>query len=108
MSIPDWYTLSLLSLAAYRVFRLLSEDDILDRPRAWVLGYRGWQEGQSLPDSYRVKAAEFVSCSACLGFWCSLAFVGAWWLWPHGTTVVCVPLAVSTLVIAVASLLDSE
>lgn len=108
MNIPDWYTIALLAAAAYRVFRLLSEDTILDGPRAWVLGYSGWKEGRPLPDSYRTKAAEFVSCPACLGAWCSLAFVASWWLWPHGTTVVSVPLAVSTMVIWVASLLDSE
>lgn len=106
MNIPDWYTLALLSLAAYRVFRLLSEDTILDGPRAWVLGYSGWKEGQPLPNSYRTKAAEFVSCPHCLGFWCSLAFVGAWWLWPRGTTLVAVPLAVSALVGAIAHVLD--
>ena len=32
--IPTWYGTILLSLAAYRVWRVLAEDTILDRPRA--------------------------------------------------------------------------
>ena len=36
MSVPGWYELLLLSLAAWRVFHLLAEDDILDRPRRYV------------------------------------------------------------------------
>lgn len=98
MNIPDWYTLVLLAAAAYRVFRLLSEDTILDGPRAWVLGYRGWKEGRPLPDSYRTKAAEFVSCPWCLGFYIAL-LIYLFWLWQPGwTTTISVPLAISCFV----------
>ena len=108
MTIPDWWTFALLSLAAYRVFRLLSEDDVLDRPRSWVLGYRGWREGQPLPDSYREKTAGFVGCPSCLGFWVSVVWWGAYQLWPHATTVAAVPLAISAAVIFAASLFDEQ
>ena len=108
MNIPNWYVLALLTFAAFRVYRLISEDTILDRPRAWILGYRGWKEGEKLPDTYRVKWGEFVTCPWCAGFWVSLAFWGAWQVWPHGTTVVAVPLAVSALVGLVAKNLDKD
>lgn len=108
MTVPNWYTLALLSLAAYRTFRLLSEDTILDRLRARVLGYRGWQEGQKLPSSYRVKLSEFVGCPACLGAWVSLFWWVAWEWQTHITTVAAVPLAVSVIVIAVSSFIDKQ
>lgn len=108
MTIPDWWAFTLLALAAYRVFRLLSQDDILDRPRSWVLGYRGWKEGQPLPGTYRDKAAEFLTCPSCCGFWVSLGWWTAYQLWPHGTTVAAVPLAISAAVIAVAFMLDEQ
>ena len=104
--VPDWWQFALLSAAAFRVFRLLSEDTILDRPRAWLLGYTGWQEGQKLPDSYRTKWGEFVTCRWCLGFHCSIAFWVAWLIWPHATTVVAVPLAVSTALAFVSGVLE--
>jgi hypothetical protein len=108
MSIPDWYTLLLLALASWRTFKLLSEDTILDRSRAWLLGYSGWSEGQKLPSTYRVKLGEFVACSFCFGFWISLAWWGAWQIWPHGTTVAAVPLAVSALVVFASSVFASD
>lgn len=98
MSIPDWWTALLLALAAWRTFRLLSEDTILDRPRAWLLGYSGWKEGESLPPTLREGLSEFVTCPYCLGFWVSLGWWGAWQAWPHATVVVAVPLAVSAVV----------
>lgn len=76
MSIPDWWETVLLALAAYRVWRLLAEDTILDRPRAWLVGLSGWTAGRPTPLSYRAWLAEFVTCPACFGFWVSLA----WWL----------------------------
>lgn len=105
-NIPDWWVFLLLALAAFRVFRLISEDTILDRPRAWLLGYGDWQEGQQLPKSYRVKWGEWVTCPWCAGFWVSLAWWGAWIVWPHATTVVAVPWAISTIVALAAKNLD--
>ena len=106
MTIPNWYGLLLLALAAYRTFTLLSEDDILDVPRSWLLGYRGWKEGEKLPASYRAGWAKFLTCPACFGFWVSVGWWGAYQLWPHGTLVAAVPLAVSALLIFAASLMN--
>lgn len=106
MTIPDWWELTLLSLAAYRVFRLLSEDTILDWPRNYLVGLSGWQEGRPTPPGYRVRLAEFLLCSSCFGFWASVAWWLSYQLWEYGTIVAAVPFAISTVVIGVASLLD--
>jgi hypothetical protein len=106
MSIPNWYEFALLSLAAYRVFRLLSEDTVLDRPREYVVGLSGWTEGRPTPPGYRVRLAEFLLCSSCFGFWISVAWWLAYQLWEFGTVVAAVPFAISTVVIGVASLLN--
>jgi len=108
MSIPNWYELLLLGLASYRTWRLLAEDVILDRPRAWVVGLSGWKAGQRTPGSYREGLAEFLTCPACAGFWCSLAWFASYQLWPHGTVVASVPFALSAVVIAVASVLSDD
>jgi hypothetical protein len=91
VNIPNWWQFLLLSLAAWRVFQLLAFDDILARPRRYVMR---WED--------------FYSCVYCFGFYCALAFWGFWELWPHGTLVVSVPLALSTALISVAKFLSSE
>ena len=106
MSIPDWWEFLLLGLASYRTWRILAEDTVFDTPRAWAVGLSDWSEGQRTPSSYRAGLAEFLTCPACFGFWVSLLWWGAFQQWPHGTVVVAVPLAISAVVIAVASVLS--
>lgn len=109
MSVPDWYELLLLSFAAWRVFRLVSEDTILDRARGKLLCLPvDWEEGDDIPDCFRVRLAEFITCRYCLGFWISVGFWVAWLVFPAETIFVSVPLAVSTLVVFVAKLLDED
>ena len=100
MSIPNWYVLILLALASFRTWRLLAEDDILDRPRRYVTRLSPtWQDdGDPTGPDYRVTLGTFIGCPWCLGFWLTLAWWGAWQIWPHGTTVVAVPMALSALV----------
>ena len=100
MSVPNWYSLILLALAAYRVWRLIAEDDILDRPRRYVtrLGTKWQKDGDPLPKGYRLGLAQFITCPWCLGAHSAFAFWLAWIFWPHGTLVVAAPLAISTLV----------
>lgn len=64
----------LLALASWRVFRLLAEDTILDRPRRYILRLGDWQEEdgeQNLPDDYRFEWGVFLTCPYCAGFWIS-------------------------------------
>jgi hypothetical protein len=109
MNVPDWWTLILLGLAAYRMFRLIAMDTLLDTPRGWLVRLPpGWREGMALPRGYRSRLAEFLVCPWCLGFWVALAWWGAWQLWPHGVLVVAAPFAISAVVGLVAQLDSGE
>ena len=99
MNIPDWYTLLLLTLAGFRTWRLLSEDELLDWPRRRLLRLGDWQEeGDSVPANYRKTLGAFVGCAYCLGAWIALGWWIAWQVWPNGTTIAAVPFALSALV----------
>ena len=78
--VPGPYVAILLAVASYRLWRLIAEDDIFDRPRRWILNLGYWQEGEPAPDGYREKLAELITCPWCLGFWIALGWWGAW-LW---------------------------
>ena len=110
MNVPDWYEIILLSLAAWRVFQLIADDDILDRPRRYVtrLGSQWQKEGDATPSGYRFRLAEFITCPYCAGAWISLAWWGAWLIWPYGTVVAAVPFAISAGVVGAAKLLSRE
>ena len=74
----------LVALAAFRTWKLLGDDTILDRPRQWVCRRIG-------------KADVFLTCPWCAGFWISLGWAAAWWA--HEWAVyAAVPFAVSALV----------
>lgn len=71
--IPEPYLFVLLALVAYRAWRLVAEDEILERPRRWLVRLpRNWQEGQPIPQAYREKLALFITCPWCAGAWVSL------------------------------------
>lgn len=80
MSVPNWYETALLALAAFRTWKLLAEDTILDGLRRHVTSER---------------ASMFIACCWCSGFWVALGWWGAWEIWPHGTTIAAVPLVLS-------------
>lgn len=103
--VPNWWEFLLLGLAAWRIFRLLAEDEILNRPRRWVLNLDpDWNEGEDPNEDYRFEWGTFLTCPYCAGFWISLAWWGAWMIWPHATVLVAVPLAINAVVIAGAKL----
>jgi hypothetical protein len=107
--IPDWWTLILLGLAAYRIYRLIAMDTLLDIPRAWLVGLpRNWREGMALPQGYRSRIAEFLVCPWCLGFWVSLGWWAAWQQWPREALIVAAPFALSTAVGLIAQLDPGE
>jgi hypothetical protein len=109
-NVPDWYELLLLSLAAWRIWHLLAEDDILDKPRRYVtrLGNAWEKEGDPTPPEYRIGLANFLTCPYCFGFWIGALFWGAWLVWPHETLVFSALWAISAGVIATAKILSSE
>jgi hypothetical protein len=95
-AIPDWWTTALLALAAFRIWHLIGEDKILDRPRDWLLARLG------------DKTDALIACAWCSGWWASAALWLAWQAWPHWTLVACTPLAISALVGAIATVLGGE
>ena len=110
MNVPNWYGLALLALAAWRVFQLISDDDILDRPRRWLLRLDpAWEkEGDDVGDNYRFEWGTFITCPYCAGFWIALGWWGAWQIWPHGALVAATPFALSAGVVGLAKILSRE
>lgn len=108
VNVPGPWETAVLALAAYRVWRLIADDTILDRPRAWVLGVPGWKPTghETPPDGYREKLATLLTCPWCMGF--HLAYgVFLFWLWlPTPTLLICVPLAISSAVGLIAHFTD--
>lgn len=96
--VPDLWSFALIAVASYRVWRLIAEDTILDKPRRYVLRLGQWQDGEMAPLEYRAKLAEFLTCPWCLGWWIALAWWGAWLAWEEWAVVVAVPFALSAAV----------
>lgn len=98
MNVPSWYELLLLALAAFRTWRLIARDTILDRPREWILAQpaRRWRD----------HLETWLECMWCQGFWQSLAWWGAWQVWPRATLVAAAPWAISALLALAAKNLD--
>lgn len=96
---PTWWGFLLLALAAFRLWRLIGEDVILERPRNWLerrYGDRGeyW--------------AAFVTCPWCAGAWIAIGWWLAWIAWPHWTLVVATPFAISAVAGLIAANIDPE
>lgn len=101
MRIPDWWQAALLSLAAFRAFRLLGYDVILDAPRDVLTRRSKWQEGK-----HRVGLDMWLHCPWCFGAWVSIGWWLAWEAWPHFTMVAAAPFAISAVVGLVTKNLD--
>jgi hypothetical protein len=95
--IPSPWEAALLALAGFRLWKLLAEDAILDRPKEALL--RRIRDAEPPfkwggPGRY-AHWNEFLGCPWCLGAW----LVGAWWLWwlawDTGALVAATPFALS-------------
>ena len=69
--IPSAYQFVLLALAAFRLWKLLADDRILDRPRDWLLDRLDTRRGKT-------KWGDFIVCPWCAGFWVSGAVYAGW------------------------------
>lgn len=110
MDVPSWYELTLLALAAWRVFQLLAYDDIAEGLRRYVTRVPKSWDGESpiTAKSYRETFALFIQCPYCAGFWIALVWWVAWLIFPTETLFVAVPLALSAGLIAAARILSSD
>lgn len=107
MSVPSPWIALLLAAASFRIWRLLSEDTILDTPRRWVVNLpKNWEEGMQIPPNYRDKLAELINCPWCLGFWVSLVMWGLWQIDEHWVEVFATPFAISAAVGIIRTKLD--
>lgn len=99
---PSAFQAVILALAAWRVWHLLAEDTILDKPRRYVtrLGW-GWHEDDQVPDNYRFGLTEFIECPYCLGFWVALGWTVFFAIWPDGATWTALPFALNAAVVVV-------
>lgn len=101
MNVPSWYELVLLSLAAFRIWKLIGEDTVLDRPRDWLAGKlrnpdgRPFKRGGAMREHYWMT---FLLCSWCAGAWIAAVWWGFYEWCPHWTLVVAAPWAISAIV----------
>lgn len=94
MRVPDWYALLLLSVAAFRTWKLIGDDTILDRPRNQSMRLAFKLGGPKGKDYWET----LLECPWCAGFWVSLIWWGCWEAWPHATLIVAVPFVISAVV----------
>lgn len=92
--IPNWWSTLILALAVFRLYRLIAEDDILDRPRDWAL--------DRLNEEQLTKLDKLITCPWCLGFWLSVVTWLAWLAAPDWTVGLSFPWALSAAVALIA------
>jgi hypothetical protein len=94
--IPSPWEAALLALAAWRVFHLLAEDDILDTPRRYVTARLSetWQD--------------FITCVYCAGFWISVSWWLAWLALDEWALLAATPWAINAGAIAVQRYVGSD
>lgn len=89
--IPEPWMFALLGLASWRVWLLISDDKILEKPMDALLR-------RLHPIERRTFWREFIECPRCLGSWIALAWWLAWLAFPTETTICAVPWALFALV----------
>jgi hypothetical protein len=89
--VPEPWTFVLLALAAWRMWKLLADDVILEQPMDRLL--------RLIADRRRRDAVRsFIECYWCLGFWLAVAWWAAWLAAPKWAAVAAVPWALSAAV----------
>jgi hypothetical protein len=101
--IPSPLELLVLSLGAFRVYRLLGQDEILSPLRDRITGAKVLREQWEFE---RPKIATFLTCPWCCGFWVSLLVYGTWLSDSKLTLYAMTPFAISAAVGLIARNLD--
>lgn len=89
--IPTPWEFTILSLALFRLIKLIGDDTILDQPRDW------------LSDHFGDTFDELITCPWCIGFWLGIPLWASWLLFPDFT----VALSTFWALLAVAALIFS-
>jgi hypothetical protein len=78
---PEPYELALIALASARLWKLVGDDRVLDRPRDWLMRKLESPDGRPFRRGGAPRATywgDFLVCPWCAGFWCSLLMYGGW------------------------------
>jgi hypothetical protein len=86
--------ITILSLAVFRVVRLIIEDTLLEPLREKTIF-------KLHPTDSKIR--ELFTCPWCIGFWLSCAAVGLFYLWPAIILWLALPFAISAVVGLIAS-----
>lgn len=112
--IPSPWVAAVLTLASYRLFRLVAWDDLppLVRARRWATGAKAGRRGsanamaglsndqvETTLTYARPKLAYFIGCPWCVGFWIGLGVYLAWVFAPTAALYAAVPLAINVAVV---------
>lgn len=99
MVVPSPFEFLLGALAAWRVFKLFADDDVLDRPRDWL-------------EDRSATVEKLLSCPYCLGFWVSAGGAFGYYLvrdepgWGNAYGYLVTTFALSAAVVFIEILLD--
>jgi hypothetical protein len=118
VSVPGPWAFALLTLAAFRIYRLIARDTITEPLRAYLtypdasavtLDHEGIVPITGLedpPKPLRVYASTLIRCRWCLGAYVSAAVWGFWEAWAHLALVIASPFAIAAVLALVAKNLD--
>lgn len=110
--IPSPWPALVLTLAAFRICRLIGWDDLppivrlRDRMTGMAIRYTPTESRDPIISYRRPLLAHFLACPYCLGFWISLAVYGVWLLEPTGVLYGAAPFALAAAVGIIARQLD--
>jgi hypothetical protein len=90
LELPGWLWWTTCGLAVFRLVRLVTEDEIVAPFRRWVARRAGMEDG--IPGGW-TRAAYFVTCPWCVGFWLAAAVLALVTLWPTGAAYIALVLA---------------
>ena len=95
----------ILSLGAWRLWRVLSTDEILDIPRDRLLGTSQLSGG--VTHYKRKRLAAFLGCAWCSGFWIAVGVFASWHWWSaENTVLIATPFAIAAVIGLVTAHLD--